>query len=65
VIKPIVKTKKGLSGGLEDMGDFQEGFCFKVFANSPDAETWIICVDDLMEKAKWINEITSVKGKYT
>jgi len=36
-----------------------------VFANSPDAETWIVCVDELFEKQKWINEISSVKGKYT
>jgi hypothetical protein len=29
-IKPITKNSKGFSGGLEDLGNFKEGFCWKV-----------------------------------
>jgi len=45
IIKPIVKTKKGLSGGLEDIGNFREGFCFKVI--SVAEESWIVCNDNI------------------
>jgi hypothetical protein len=29
-MKPVIMTKKGFTGGLEDLGNFKEGFCFKV-----------------------------------
>jgi len=31
-IKPIYKTKIGFSGGLQDQGNFAEGFCFRLNA---------------------------------
>jgi len=48
VIKPIIRTKKGLTGGLEDIGNFREGFCFKVVTESD--ESWIMCCSSLTEK---------------
>jgi hypothetical protein len=39
-IKPIIKTKKGLTGGLEDIGNFKEGFCYKVITGAE--ESWIV-----------------------
>jgi len=33
-IKPITKGKKGYSGGLEDIGNFKEGFCWKVILSA-------------------------------
>lgn len=31
MIKPIFKSMKGYSGGIEDLGNFKEGFCFGIF----------------------------------
>jgi len=47
------------------MGDYEEGFCFKVVAMAGDEEAWIICVADADLKLSWMNAITMVKGKYT
>ena len=49
-IKPIIQTRRGftgtqshlLKGGLEDMGNYAEGFCFKVNALGGEEETWIV-----------------------
>jgi len=60
IIKPIVKTKKGLSGGLEDIGNFREGFCFKII--SVAEESWIMCLDDITSKNQWIDTIEKIKG---
>lgn len=60
IIKPIVKTKRGLSGGLEDLGNFKEGFCFKVISTAE--ESWIMCLDDANTKAQWIDTISKMKG---
>lgn len=43
IIKPIIRTKKGLTGGLEDIGNFKEGFCWKVISGAE--ESWIMCAD--------------------
>jgi len=51
-IKPIIKGKNGFSGGLEDIGNFAEGFCFKVVKS--DDSAWIICVDNLKDKEEWM-----------
>lgn len=29
-IKPVSKGKKGFTGGLVDIGNFKEGFCFEI-----------------------------------
>ena len=44
-IKPIVKTKRGLSGGIEDIGNFKEGYCIKVVSIAE--ESWIVIIDML------------------
>jgi len=65
-IKPIVKGKTGLSGGVEDLGNFKEGFCWKVNADMDGEEvTWIMCTLDLFEKETWMTMIAEVKGKLT
>lgn len=65
-IKPITKTKMGLSGGVEDLGNFKEGFCWKVNADNDGEEvTWIMCTLDLFEKETWMTMIAEVKGKFT
>lgn len=62
-IKPIIKTKKGLTGGLEDIGNFKEGFCYKVITGAE--ESWIMCNDSLTDKLKWMDAIIKIKGALT
>ena len=70
-IKPIIKTKKGLTGGLEDIGNFKEGFCFKVITGAE--ESWVVnfivwikmCNDNLTDKLKWMDAIVKIKGALT
>lgn len=63
VIKPITKGKKGFAGGLEDLGNFKEGFCFKIVLSN--GEEWIMCCDSLDEKEEWMDAIVLVKGLMT
>lgn len=46
-IKPVIKTPKGVTGGLEDIGNFAEGFCLKVNAMSEKEISWIMCLSSL------------------
>jgi len=66
VIKPVIKVKGGYTGGVEDLGNFREGFCWKV-NGSQDGEdvTWIMCSNDLFEKEHWMEIIRLVKDKFT
>jgi len=51
MIKPCVQTKNGMTGGVEDIGNFKEGFCLKVTSNGDAGElAWILCSHDLLEK---------------
>ena len=34
--------------GLEDFGNFSEGFCFKLNLNIVPGETFVICCEDLV-----------------
>jgi hypothetical protein len=62
-IKPVVKTKKGISGGVEDLGNFREGFCWKVVKS--DDSQWIMCTNSLQEKEEWMDAIIAIKGSFT
>jgi len=65
-IKPIIKSKKGLTGGCEDLGNFAEGDCLKVNAmNNGNEVSWIMCCDTDAEKVAWIDVLMYVKGKFT
>lgn len=33
-------------GGIEDFGNFSEGFCFKLNTVFPKADTYVICCQD-------------------
>jgi len=50
-IKPIFKSVKGFSGGLEDLGNFKEGFCFKVITMNQE---WVMCAESLPEKENFM-----------
>jgi hypothetical protein len=42
-------------GGLEDLGEFREGYCFKI--ENEYSEQWNICCDSLEEKVRWLQKI--------
>jgi len=62
-IKPIFKNAKGYGGGLEDIGNFKEGFCWKVIKS--DDASWIMCSDNMKEKEEWMEAIMVIKGAAT
>lgn len=59
-IKPISKAGNVYGGGLEDLGNFKEGFCFKVIQTNDDA--WIMCTLNLKDKEEWMLTIFTIKG---
>lgn len=44
-----------LKGGLEDIGDFKEGFCFRL--NSKTEVVWNMCADTNREKVEWMHAL--------
>jgi len=62
-IKPISKNSKGFSGGLEDLGNFKEGFCWKVLTS--EEEEWVMCSDNLEAKENFMEALTTTKGAAT
>jgi hypothetical protein len=62
-IKPILKTRKGFMGGLEDQGNYAEGFCFRI--NAIPETIWVVCVGSDQEKLEWMDELARVKKANT
>ena len=48
-------------GGLEDIGNFREGFCFRL--KSKTRIVWNVCADTLDVKLKWMKAIYSIMEK--
>lgn len=51
-------------GGVLDIGNFREGYCFKLVAK--DGTEWTLCASLMSDKEKWIKLIRSlvqIKGK--
>lgn len=67
-IEPVVTGDlvQGYKGGLEDIGNFKEGFCFRI--KSQTNVIWNVCADTMEQKTKWMAQITevlrSVKSNY-
>jgi hypothetical protein len=63
-IKPIIKTKKnGYMGGLEDQGDYAEGFCIRI--NAIPETVWVMCFATALEKEEWMDQVATVKKANT
>jgi len=48
-------------GGIRDLGNFRDGFCFRLKTKMNAA--WDICADSMREKEKWMEAIESVMPK--
>ena len=74
IIKPVPEDKR-LKGGIQDLGDFEEGKCIQVstvvpvifketFYSGSDGgftEYWIICTDDAKAKAKLLGTLIKLR----
>jgi len=47
-----------LKGGLEDIGNFQEGFCFRLVSKTE--VIWNICADTMREKIQWMHDLENL-----
>jgi len=59
------QTERGSNfvGGVEDEGNYKEGFCFKM--NSPTGgrktQVWVLCASSLQKKSEWMSMIANLK----
>ena len=53
------QDRNNFIGGVENYGDFKEGFCFNLNMKTEDKIT--ICSDTQIEKEKWMNSIYKLK----
>ena len=68
-ILPVMETRgfgeKSQSGsnknGIQDFGNFSEGFCFKVLNSRPRAETWVVCADSEADKTRFMSILKQLK----
>jgi len=70
-LEKIVRDPKDpnkITGGVEDVGNFKEGFCFRI--KTTTKAIWNFCADRLVDKQKWISAIQQTQinpsdsGKY-
>jgi hypothetical protein len=66
-IKPVIESKSygeispANTNGIQDFGNFSEGFCLKVLSSKPRGETWIICADSDQDKTNFMNVVKQLK----
>lgn len=52
------------TGGIEDVGNFSEGYCFMLkFVNYSRHYIWELCSDSIYQKDRWISKIVEAKTK--
>ena len=45
-ISKLLPQREAMKGGVEDVGDFKEGFCFKLCFMIDGKKEFIVCADD-------------------
>jgi hypothetical protein len=52
------------TGGIENVGDFEEGYCFMIkFINYSRHYIWELCTDTIYEKDKWMKKLIDLNSK--
>jgi hypothetical protein len=51
-------------GGIENHGDFDEGYCFKVKTHKMTQLVWVLCTYIREEKITWMNSLYKLKEIY-
>jgi hypothetical protein len=57
-------TSNKFEGGIEDHGDFDEGYCFKIKTYKLTQLVWILCTYTREEKINWMNSLYKLKELY-
>ena len=50
-----------MKGGVEDVGDFKEGFCFKLSFIIDGKKEFIVCADDQAVKGQWMTQLATAR----
>lgn len=50
-----------MKGGVEDVGDFKEGFCFKLSFIIDGKKQFIVCADDQAVKGQWMTQLATAR----
>ena len=53
-----------MKGGVEDEGNFKEGFCFKLSFVLDGKKQFVVCADELNVKEEWMEAIIQTKTIY-
>ena len=61
-IKPVTE-ESAYKGGIEEFGNFKEGYCFKVKTESGESFVWILCFQDRQNKKKLMLAMKRLKLK--
>jgi hypothetical protein len=63
MIKEIIPNSNidPCKGGIEDVGNFSEGFCFMIkFIRLSRHFIWELCTDSFKQKSKWMKGLTRI-----
>ena len=58
-----IPSSNKYQGAVEDVGNFNEGFCFKLRQRNEGVIEWVICADTQEEKGSWMQAIVQAKLK--
>lgn len=51
-------------GGIEDVGNFEEGYCFMIkFTSYSKLYIWELCADSILEKDTWMRQLLDLNKK--
>lgn len=62
LISPVAEDTK-YKGGIEDFGNFAEGYCFKIKTESSDMTLWVICTTSMEDKKKLMATLKRIRLK--
>lgn len=59
--KLLPQHGRTFKGGIEDEGDFKEGFCFKLSFIMEGKKTYVICAEEKEHKTEWMEKVLAAK----
>lgn len=60
-VNPILEIGD-YGGGIQDIGKFSEGYCFKIFTTAASEKTtWVFCLDDQVQKNTLMQKIKMLR----
>lgn len=59
-VNPVIESSE-FGGGIKDIGNFNEGFCFKVFVTYEKPVTWVFCTETAEDKKNLMEKIKKIR----